>query len=114
MRRIVQRDPDGYRVECAEGPKWDVQMKRGGVRPCALEQGLVVPNADAIRAGQQRRDFPKFWAHHQLSNATVGLPEIDELIKYVGVIFGVLINAIVIPGLEVRPGDFNAIAFLNG
>ena len=61
-------------------------MPCGGVAPGRLEQRLVVPDAHAGGARQQRRHAPEALVQHQLAHAFVVGPQVDALDEDVVVI----------------------------
>src|SRR5262249_14201581 len=61
-------------------------MPGGLVAPGRLDEGLIVPDANAIYARQVGCQLAQAWIKHELAHSCMILPEIDTLNEYSGVI----------------------------
>src|ERR1017187_9846902 len=78
-RGVVQREPDGYRIGRGERPIRNVEMEGRRITVRLLDQGLVVPDPDAIDTRQVCDEFPEPRLQQQAPYRLVGLPEIIAL-----------------------------------
>src|ERR1039458_7469422 len=78
-RGVVQREPDGYRIGRRERPIRNVEMEGRRITVRLLDQGLVVPDPDAIDTRQVCDEFPEPRLQQQAPYRLVGLPEIIAL-----------------------------------
>src|SRR5579872_3011913 len=63
-----------------------------------------MPDANAVHTGQTGRHLSQTRVGHQSFHPCMGLPEIDQLIEHLPVVFGVLVDAVVFAGLTFPAG----------
>lgn len=80
-RYVVKGDPDADRLLRGEGPVRVVEMPAGRIGPGLFNQRLVVPDADAIDAGQFSGHPAQPDIDHQFPYAVMIHPQIKSLGK---------------------------------
>jgi len=76
-------------------PEWAYQMPGRGIGPGTFEKGLVCHIRMPIDTCQLRRHLSYPGVCHQVPDAIIRLPEIDQLIEHLSKIRGVFIDPVI-------------------
>lgn len=76
---VVEGDPQADGVARRERPVGVVEVPAGGVGPGFLDQGLVVPDADAVHPGQLGGHLADPPVEHEAADPLVVHPQVDAL-----------------------------------
>ena len=104
---VVQRDPDADCIRGVEGPLGVVVMPGRGIGPGLLDQGLVVPDAHAVRPGQFGGHPADAGIQDEVLDRRVVLPQIEALDEDV-----VIEGTAVFPAIVVRAAFDDQLAVL--
>jgi hypothetical protein len=110
---VVQGHPQRDGVFVVERPEGVVKMEGCVVAVGRFDQGLVVPDTDAIHLGQRSRQAPQALIEHQLGHAGVDIGQPDALGENLGVegvrVALVVQNGFVVGGIVVRQTQVNRV-----